>query len=178
MIALAVGNASLRKIHIPRGCSTSWDRIRGASEGWAQHWGEKETPEPVEDRAITVNHVSHSWSYTGARYEAAGKAAGSQGDPKTSLHHHFLLLIYGVGHPTTPGDGELGIRAADGPWKGSPCNGEGTETPREGRRHQGTQPGRAESSCKGTELRAKLKCRDGETQQRSKVTGKYRRTDL
>lgn len=112
MIALAVGNASLRKIHIPRGCSTSWDKIRGASEGWAQHRGEKETPEPVENPAITENRVSRSWSYTGAGCGTAGKAAGSQGNPKTSLHHCFLLLIYRVGHPTAPGDGELGTRAA------------------------------------------------------------------
>lgn len=155
MIALVVGNARLWKIHIPRGCSTSWDKIRGASKGWAKHWGEKETPEPVENTAMTVNRASHSWSYTEPGYGTAGKAATSQWDPKISLHQCFLL-IYGVGHPTTPGDGELGIGAAADLWKGIPCNAEGTETPREGRRHQGPQPGKAESSCKGTELRAKF----------------------
>lgn len=155
MIALAVGNARLWKIHIPRGCSTSWDKIWGASKGWAQYWGEKETPEPLENTALTVNPVFHSWSYTGPRYGTAGKAAGLHGNPKPACIS-FLLLIYGVGHPTTAGGGELGITAADGLWKGIPCNAEGTETSREGRRHQGPQPGRAESSCKGTELRAKF----------------------
>lgn len=74
----------------------------------------------MENTALTVNHVSHSWSYKGPEYGTAGKAVGSQRNPKTSLHQPFLLLIYGVGHPTTPGDGELGIRAADGLGKGIP----------------------------------------------------------
>lgn len=87
---------------------------------WARHWGEQETPEAVENTALTANLVSHSWSYKGSEYGVAGKAAGSQGNPKTSLHQPFLLLIYGVGHLTTPGDGGLGIRAADGLWKGIP----------------------------------------------------------
>lgn len=84
------------------------------------------------------------------------KDAGSQRNPKTSLHQRFLLLMYGASDPTAPGDRELGIRAADGLWKGIPCNGEGTEASRKGRTHQGPQPEKAESFCKGTELRSKI----------------------
>lgn len=74
----------------------------------------------MENTALIVNHVSHSWSYKGHEYGTAGKAAGSRGNPKTSLHQRFLLLIYGVGHPTTSGDGELGMKLLMAFEKASP----------------------------------------------------------
>lgn len=160
MIALVVGNARLWKIHIPRGCSTSWDKIWEASKGWAQHWGEKETPEPEENTALTVNHVSHSWGCTGHRYGTAGKAAGSQGNPNqpTPVFSSSNLWSWS---PHNTWWWRAGNQSCWWPWKGIPCNGEGTETPREGRRYQGPQPGTAESSCKGTESKIALKQRWG-----------------